>query len=375
LFISDCVILISLHLPVVPIDLWLRQIPFTVMLFLPAFCLAAVSNGLGQFGLGLVIAAFGFVIVALLPALLWRSPHGGEVVSLDMARFSPDWLFLLLPVLTLGIITLQFARRTTTLSRLLFLAAILWLIPLTFFASLSWSFLSKTQPERRAFEKQLPGLRILPDLESGRHPDAVSPDGFVHLILPVQIRGLPAETYLEGYGIFQRRQVSLYKDLTGYWLRFDLEKAPNEITEASTRIDLHTFRVSNSQTIRLGSKEVFSPAASIYCLSSWPTDGFRCWSGPRRDLRDYRAFVTFGNAIFTLNDMHFGGGIFEGGLTSGISPIISWKLLIPNPVNQKSPHVLTPETPVQFVSVERAATVERTFEVHNRDLSSYIVRP
>jgi hypothetical protein len=256
------------------------------------------------------------------------------------------------------------------LSRLLLLAVILWLIPLTFFASLSRRFLSRIQPEKRASENQLLGLQIRPDLDSGRHPDPVSPDGFFHLILPIQIEGLPAGTYLEGYGIFQRRQLSLYKDLSGYWLRCDFEKAPNEIREASAKIDLHTFREGRKQTIRLGSKVIFSPAESIQCQSAWASGEFNCWSGPRRDAREYRAFAKFGDAVITLNDARF-GGIFEGGLTAGLSPITSWKLSI----NVKTQYALTPDIPVQFVSVERSGTIERTFEVHNRDLSSYIVRP
>jgi len=370
LFVSDCVILSSLHLPIVPVDLWLRQIPFTTQLFLPAFCLAALSDGLGQFAMGLVVAAFGFVIVTLLPALIWRSPHGGEVVSLDVARFSPDWLFLLLPVLVLFITTLQFAYRTTALSRILFLALILWLIPLTFWANLSRGFLSRTQPEKLAPGNELPQLRVVPDLDSGRHPDPVSPDGFAHLFLPVQMQGLPADTYLEGNGIYQRRQVSLFKDQSGYWLRFDLEKPPNEITEANAKIYLYVFHEGKAQTIRLGSKAIFSPAESIHCQSAWSSGLFNCWAGPQRDRREYRAFAKFDNAIIELNDAHF-SGIFEGGLISGLSPITSWKLSI----NVKPQYALTPDIPVRFVSVERSGTLERNFEVHNRDLSSYIVRP
>lgn len=375
MFLSDCAILQSLHLAIVPLDLFLRQIPLTVLLFLPAFCIASLSSGLGQFALGLVLAALGFVIVTLLPALLFQEGRHGGVTSIAVSRFASDWLFLLLPLLTLLIITFQFARRATVTARLLFVIPLFWLIPLTFWSSLDRNFLSTRQPEVREPANRLPELQIIADLDSSRRPDAVSQDGFTGLQLPIQIVGLPPGAYIEGSGIDANRAfVSIYADRAGYWLRFRTEGTPKETTDETVGIAIQIFKVTRTQTIPLGRRVAFSPVRSVNCLSAWPTNEFNCWSGPLREHQIYRAFVSFDRAVVTLNDSHL-EGLFAGGLATGLSPIDSWKLSIPNVASPNPQRVLTPDRQVQFLSLEPAANLERNFEIHHKDLSNYVVRP
>jgi hypothetical protein len=375
-FLSDCVILGSLHLPIDPPLLLFRQIPLTVILFLPAFCLASISSGLGQIAMGLMMAAFGFVFAIVAPTLF--QSHNSRSTSFIVYNGSAfvNWPWIALTALTLLIITLQFARRSTLTSRLLFLIPLFCLIPITLFETMAGAFLSRPVLSPVTSAQSAPAIAISFDLDSGRRPTSVSADAFNGLQLPIQIQNLPPGVYVEGAGTADltdhsnRLAAFLYSDRAGRWLRLYLRNQlpPGQVpVEASLAIS--TFKVEKTQIVSIQGNKIFSPAASVYCRS-YPstTPQFLCWSGPQQRQRiQYRAFLGVDQTSPALSGVR-PELFYERRLPWTFSPVDSWTLLPPN-------NTAAPDSQALFLTLSPANAVDHALRAQNIDLTQYLVKP
>jgi hypothetical protein len=383
LFVSDCAILFFLHLPIHPSDLLLRQIPLTVLLFLPAFCLASISSGLGQIAVGLIVTVLGFILELLIPTLLQRPVGAKYAVSFMAPEHFSYWQWTTLPALTLLIIIFQFARRATFLARFLFAIPLFGLIPVAVLAVLGEGFLPKP---RLAEGKPDPNFSVSFDFASGRRPVPDPVVYFTGLQLPIQIQGLSPDAYVSGSGsVDLSGQINwagafLYNDHAGQWLRLshanDRAQIPHEPVQISASIDIATFKVERTQEVLINSKNTFSPAAGVFCRSVFPeTPQFRCWGGPQqRQAVPFRAFEIVDETPIGLHDER-PNLFYENGMPWTFSPIVDCFITAPRNLPAKTIHTPKPDTQVQFLTLGQTGTLTRTLQAEKIDLSQYLVKP
>jgi hypothetical protein len=384
-FLSDCMILLSLHLPVHPVALWLRQIPLAVLLFLPAFCLASLSGGLGQFALGLVIAALGFVTDLLVIIVGFSgAPGGGTHTGMTSVTFTNGWdgtwPLIALPGVTCLIIFLQFAHRATLRARLLFLIPIVFLLPFAFFTVINSSFVPGRPMTEFKSDERSPTVKVSFDFASGRRPAAAPADHYNGLQLPVRIEGLLPATFTHGSGGINLGEAAnwpalLYDDSSGHWLRIRLAgeqrpQLPNNPVNVSATIRVSVFAIEKTQSVAQSSSQTFSPAPGAYCRSgSTIATPFVCWSGPARSQAvDYRAFTSSDRGPIELQAS-------PRNLPWTFSPVISQILSSPGGESAEPPPALDRDAQVRFLTLRPSLVITRTLRAEKINLSQYRSEP
>lgn len=121
LFLSDCLILQSLGLPLDMSHLLLRQLPLWALVIVPAFAIAAISRNVSQFTLLLVALILVLILSGFLQARL--NLHISDVL-----------VVLSLPLAALPVVVIQFAKRAT-FTRFLLAAIVAVLLPAAFFTA------------------------------------------------------------------------------------------------------------------------------------------------------------------------------------------------------------------------------------------------
>jgi hypothetical protein len=383
-FLSDCVILFSLRVPVHPLILLLRQIPLSVLLFLPAFCLACISSGLGQIAMGLIVAVFAFVIDLLVPTIFHTHIDRSARLSITVIDFGSEfsyWPWVALTAATLLIIILQFTRRATFAARLLFLIPLFGLIPITFLATVDGGFPARPVLARdlTASGENVPSVSF--DFESARRPAAVSEDAFNGLQFPIRVQNLPPSLYIEGSGSAAwptyPTPAFLYSGPTGRWLRvYRPKELPPAPVSVNAIIQLSVFKVEKTEAVKVRPNKNFSPVAGVFCRDDLPQDSsFACWTGPlQRRLIEYRAFLEVDQASLELGDTR-AGPFDEGSLPRTFSPIDSWIL---RPLHRDPAKPLpepAKEMQVRLLTLSPQGYAGQTLHAEKVDLKQYLVKP
>ncbi len=387
-FLSDCVILSSLHLAIHPLALLYHQVPLSLTLLLPAFCLASLCTGVGQFALGLVVAVVVFVIDLLFN--FFRSSIGGvaggigesSAVDFDIQYSPVAWPLIALPALTLFIIGFQFARRFTSPSRLALLIPIFSLIPFTLFPTMD--LFSMHQRVRMFGDKPDPGpssLKFSFDFESSRKPVVVERSYYNNLQLPVRIEGLPKDVFVEGLGnaylngLQTRLSTNLYNDDNGYWLRIwnadsKVNFVPSMTVDVTASLHIAVFKIEKTQLIPLSNPGLFSPQPGTFCRSGPTTQNvLQCWSGPGQSSDEqYRAFTWLGHSSVELHSSPREN-------PWAFSPIMSWTLYPFGRASSEALPGLSPEAVVRVLTLRPLAEFNRTLPTQKIDPGPYRFTP
>ena len=381
--LSDLVILLALHLTVHPIALLYHQLPLCLTLLLPAFCLASLCTGLGQFALGLVVAMVVFIIDLLFN--FFRSSIGGiasgigenSAVDFDIHYSFVAWPLIALPALTLFIIGFQFARRFTSPARLALLIPLFSLIPFTLFPTMD---LITTHQRVRLFDEKPDtgsySLKISFDFDSTRKPVAGERSYYNGLQLPVRIEGLAKDTFVEGSGnaylngAQTRLSASLYNDDNSYWLRLrnsdsTVSFVPSTAVDVTASLHISAFKIEKTQLVPL-SAGVFSPQPGTLCQSGPTTqNGLQCWSGTGEGNEgQYRAFTRLGHSSVELHSSPRQN-------PWAFSPIVSWTLYPWAGTSSGPMPGLNPEAVVRVVTLRPVAEFNRTLPTQTIDLRPY----
>ncbi len=195
LFLSDCYILAAQGLPVRAdfIELLFRQVIVAAVFILPSFAIAAVTAGLAQFLLGWFLLLLAFVSTGILLSTM-HGNHAG--ISIGGASSSS---FVVLAVITCGVVVWQYARRNTLAARLVLLATVCGFLLAPIGLSFGNRFHSPEPAQQEAsnrFNVQIafnPG-RPVPAGQEWQTP----PEGYVRIRIPLTVVGLTDEQELRG---------------------------------------------------------------------------------------------------------------------------------------------------------------------------------
>ena len=287
LFLSDCFILDTLHLPVNLGHLVLRQLPLLTVIIVPAFAFACGSRNVSQFSLFCVL----FLVALFLEGQLFDEPVQAENYE----------LFLIL---------LPFVCAAFLAARWTLVASVFILLPVTLFTThLLHGQAFLLGPPRVPTKTDTPEISFAgPSMMTWRSGTAYE--------IRLSVRDVPPDTVLYGVADSGPVHITLEKDLGGYYLHFT-GRPPSGSFHAL--LDTWVLNDKATYTAKLNAEQPFLVSSLGICRASVNPAPFQCWSGPRM-LGSAR--VTAHGSVPVILDGYF----WQDSLLWGFTPIASFTL-------------------------------------------------
>jgi len=287
LFLSDCFILQTLHLPVNIGQLVLRQLPLFTVVIVPAFALACASRNVSQFALFCVL----FLVAFFLQGQLFDVPVQAEHYELFL---------ILLPIVCLAFLAARWPL----------VASVFLLLSVTLSTThLLHGQASLLGPPRVPTRTDTPEISFAGPIIATLHNETAYE-------IPLSVRDVPPDTVLYGVADSGPVHIKLEKDVGGYYLHFT-GRPPNGSFHAL--LDTWVLNDKATYTAKLNAAQPFLVSSLGICRASLNPAPFQCWSGPRM-LKSAR--VTARGSVPVILDGYF----WQDSLLWGFTPIASFTL-------------------------------------------------